>query len=418
MLEARAASLVSPSLRSTIAMIATRTPAQPSFPTNSVAEGLKTAEHTQRSETLNQRRYTKRIISIYLRHIIAVSLALAWWAAPANAELIFINDQTVESHVDLLRSQVIPRDSQRYLPPSAQERAAFRNLADGIWNAGSVSDLNALVPLAETLDYDVISLSSGGSTYFGLQESNIGVDRKGWGSFLVRQGASSSALVQVPHPLADINTPAIGAQSFVGSDARGFLIAGAHRNANGQDTADVAHLSESIFQEVHQSFVENAPNLSVWQIHGFDIDQHAEFPAGIDAVISSGTGSVTELLLGLDQRIDALEGSWTSHVYNTLNINDPLNIAVNENVAGSVFRSLAGTTNVQQQHTTALGGQFLHIELEQSFRIDGGDFARQLISQTIADAISSSATAIPEPSFLIMVGLIVGCYMTGRRRSV
>ncbi len=340
------------------------------------------------------------------------------FSASAKAELIFINDQSVESHVAQLRAQVIPRDSQGYRVPSAQERADFRNLADGLWNAGSTSDLNMLVPLAQSLDYDVLSLNSAGSTYFGLQESNTGADRKGWGSFLLRQGGSSSALLQVAHPLFDTNTPSIAAQAFVGSDARGLLIAGAHRNANGQGTADVAHLTESVFQEVHQSFVENATDPSVWQIHGFNIDLHPEFPAGIDAVISSGTGSVTEFVLGLDQRIDDLAGGWTSHTYNTLEINDALNIATNENVAGSVFSSLAGTTNIQQQHTTSLGGQFVHIELEQSFRIDGGEFSRQLISQTIADAISSAAASVPEPSGLVVLGFFTGCLSARRRRSL
>ncbi len=339
------------------------------------------------------------------------------FAAAANAEVIFINDQSVESHVARLRSQVIPRDSQGYLVPSAQERADFRSLADGLWNAGSTTDLNQLVPLAQSLDYDVIRLSDAGSTYFGLQESNTGADRKGWGSFLLRQGDASNALVQVPHPLNDINTPSISAQAFVDSNARGLLIAGAHRNANGQGTADVAHLTESVFHEVHQSFVENASDLSVWQIHGFNIDLHPEFPAGIDAVISSGTGSVTEFVLGLDQRIDNLPGDWTSHTYNTLNLNDPLNIATNEDLAGSTFSSLAATTNIQQQHITSLGGQFVHVELEQSFRIDGGDFARQLISQSIADAISSSVTAVPEPNSVAIVVLLSGWIALTRRRT-
>ena len=360
--------------------------------------------------------------AIPLRGFSLVSITFVLWSAivcngSANAELIFINNQSVESHVAQLRSQVIPRDSQGYRVPSVQERADFRNLADGLWNADSTSDLNLLVPLAQTLDYDVLSLSNGGSTYFGLQESNTGADRKGWGSFLLRQGDARNALLEVPHPLADINTPSIGAQAFVGSDARGLLIAGAHRNANGQGTADVAHLTESIFQEVHQSFFENATDLSAWQIHGFDVDLHPEFPAGIDAVISSGTGSVTEFVLGLDQRIDDLAGDWTSYVHNTLDIDAPLNIATNENLAGSVFSSLAGTTNVQQQHTTSLGREFVHIELEQSFRIDGGDFSRQLISQTIANAISSSVSAVPEPNSFAFLALLTGWIALPRRRT-
>lgn len=352
-----------------------------------------------------------------LRSFSAVATTFMLLSSYVNAELIFINDQSVESHVAQLKADVIPKDSQGYLAPSVQDRADFRSLADGLWNAGSTSDLNNLVPLAETLDYDVLSLSNAGSTYFGLQEANTGADRKGWGSFLIRQGTAGNALVEVPHPLGDINTPSISAQAFVESGAKGFMIAGAHRNANGLGTADVAHLSASIFQEVHQSFVENADDLSVWQIHGFNLDLHPEFPAGIDAVISNGTGSVTDLVLGIDQSIDGLAGDWTSYAYNTLDVDDPLNIATNETLVGSVFSSLAATTNIQQQHTTSLGGQFVHIELEQSFRIDGGDFSRQLISQAIADTISSSVTAVPEPNSFAILALISAWLAVPRKRT-
>lgn len=357
-----------------------------------------------------------------LHSFLVVAMSCMFWSAinwncSACADLFFINDQTVEGHVAQLKSQIIPRDSQGYVEPSAQELADFRNLAQGLWNAGSTSDLNNLVPLAGSLDYDVFSLNDAGSTYFGLQESNSGTARKGWGSFFVKQNASRNALVQVTHPLADINTPSIGAQAFVGSDAKGLLIAGAHRNANGQGTADVAHLAESVFHEVHQSFVANTTDPSVWQIHGFNLDLHPEFPAGTDAVISSGTGSVTELVLGLDQTIDQLPGDWTSYAHNTLDVNDLLNIATNETFAGSVFSSLAATTNIQQQHTTSVGGQFVHIELEQSFRIDGGDFSRQLIGQTIANAISSSVTAVPEPNPVAILALLAGWIAVTRRKS-
>jgi hypothetical protein len=349
--------------------------------------------------------------------VLAAAMATLFCCGAAHAELLFVNDQTMEGYVDGVRSNVLPRDSHGYLPPSDQQRADFRALADGLWNASSTSDLNSLVPLAQTLDYDVLSLTDAGSTYYGLQESNSVAAGKGWGSFLLRQDSSSNALVEVVHPLADINTPSVATQAFIGGEARGLLIAGAHRHANGQGTADVAHLAESVFQEVHQTFAENADNLSVWQIHGFDLDLHPEFPAGTDAVISSGTGSVTEFVLGLDQSIDNLEGDWISHVHNTLDVNDPLNIATNGDLPGSQFSSLAGRTNVQQLHTTSLGGQFVHIELEQSFRIDGGDRSRQLIAATIADSIFSTVTAVPEPNPFALLAIFSATFAAARRRT-
>jgi len=334
----------------------------------------------------------------------------------AEAQLVFVNGQSVQSHVAQLRSQVLQRDSQEYLVPTAGQLSDFRSLADGLRDAQTTTDLQSLLPGATALGYDVVVLNDAGSTFYGLQESTTGATQKGWGSFFLRQNATNSALVEVVHPLADINTTEISAQVFADSQAKGFLLAGAHRNANGLGTADVAHLEQSIFQEVHESFTDSASDLSVWQVHGFNIDFHPEFPTGSDAVLSSGTGSVSEIVLGLDQKIDALDGDKTSFSFNTLDSEDSLNVATNGDLVGSLFSGLGGTTNVQGQHTNSIGGEFVHIELEQSFRIDGGEASRQLISQTIADSIIASVIAVPEPSTFAIVGLLGACFVLRRQR--
>ena len=335
----------------------------------------------------------------------------------ADAQLLFVNDQSVQSHVAQLRSQVVQTDSQAYLVPTTEQRSEFRGLADGLRDAQTITELESLLPEATALGYDVVVLNDLGSTYYGLQESTTVAAQKGWGSFFLRQDASNNALIEVVHPLADINTTDVSVQAFVDSEAKGFLLAGAHRNANGFGTADVAHLTESIFQEVHQSFTEEASNLSVWQVHGFNIDLHPEVPSDTDAILSSGTGSVTELVLGLDQNIDGLPGDWTSYSFNTLDVDDFLNVATNGDFSGSLFSELGGTTNVQRRHTSSIGGEFVHIELEQSFRIDGGESARLLASQSIANAIIASAIAVPEPSTFAILGMFSITFLTRRRRA-
>jgi hypothetical protein len=336
----------------------------------------------------------------------------------ANAQLLYVDDQTVQSHVAQLRSQILQRDSQEYLAPTVGQRSDFRRLADGLRDAQSTAELESLLPEATELGYDVVVLSNQGGTYYGLQEAALVSARKGWGSFFLRQDATNNALVEVAHPLADINTTGISAHVFAESQARGFLLAGAHRNANGVGTADVAHLDETIFHEAHQSFAADASDLSVWQVHGFNIDLHSQLPRDTDAILSSGIGSVTELVLGLDRNIDALEGDWKSYSFNTLEDDDLLNVATNEDLSGSLFSALGGTTNVQRQHTTSIGGEFVHIELEQSFRIDGGESTRRLISQTIANWIDVSAIAVPEPGALTVVAILGACLLGCRRRDV
>ncbi len=343
----------------------------------------------------------------------AIVLLSGRWAV---AQVLFVNGQSIQDHVAELKSQTIQRDSHGYIVPTAAQLSDFRNLADGLRDAQSTADLELLVPEATGLGYDVVVLNDADSNYFGLQESSPVATRKGWGSFFLRQNATNDALVEVVHPLGDINTPEISAQVYAESGARGFLLAGAHRNANGLGTADVAHLDQSIFQEVHESFADSGTELSVWQLHGFNIDGHPAFPTGADAIISNGIGSVSSIVLGLDQGIDALGDDWTSYTFNSLDVDDALNVATNGDIEGSQFSGLAGTTNVQGQYTNSVGGEFIHIELEQSFRIDGGQASRSLISQAIANAIIS-AVAVPEPSSLAMVAMLGLCFVGQRRRE-
>ena len=354
--------------------------------------------------------------SYWLRSCAFATTIFLLWCGSVDAQLLLIEDQTFQAHVGQLRSEVAAKDSQGYLSPTAGQLSDFRTLANGLRDAQSTTDLELLLPGATAIGYDVVVINDAGSTYYGLQESATVATKKGWGSFFLRQDAMNDVVLEVAHPLADINTTGISAQTFVESQAKGFILAGAHRNANGIGTADVAHLAESIFQEVHQSFAEGTTDLSVWQIHGFDIDQHPSFPADSDAILSSGTGSVSALVLGLDQNIDALDGDWTSYTFNTLDVSDALNVATNGDLAGSKFSALGGTTNVQRQHTSSIGGEFVHIELEQSLRIDGGEPARSLISQIIANSILASTTAVPEPSTCVIVGVFGVCFLTRRRR--
>ena len=106
-------------------------------------------------------------------------------------------NESVQEHVAQLNSLTIRKDSQGYLAPSAQQQFGFRDLADGLRDARSITDLEQLLPEATAFGYDVVVLSDRGETYFGLQESATVATQKGWGSFFLRQDASNHALVEV-----------------------------------------------------------------------------------------------------------------------------------------------------------------------------------------------------------------------------
>ena len=317
--------------------------------------------------------------------------------------------------VESLRTQVISKDSGLYVEPTAAQRQSFRQLADSFQQAQQVTDLDGLVADASSLGYEVVVVEDGADTFFGLTEKLYnGQQTLGWGSYFTRQGDSRNAVLQAIHPLADINTAMISANAFVDSQAYGFFMAGAHRNANGQGSADVGHLADSILNEVHQSFTENGN--SAWQVHGFNIDNHSEFPNDTAAIFSNGTGTVTERLFGLDDAFEASLSQLSSYVFNTLDVDDPQNVTVNGDVDGEMFRNLAGATNIQQRFSSSIGVPFVHIELEQSLRIDGGEANHLLASNAISQAIiATTPMAVPEPGVISLV-LLGMCMATIHRR--
>ena len=125
-------------------------------------------------------------------------------------------------------------------------------------------------------------------------------------------------------------------------------MAGAERNANGQGTADAAHLQNTVYQQFHMAWNGAAGETTPWAIHGFDPDGHDSFPVPTDAVLSNGDGTVPNELKILDAKFEA--AGFKSYVYNTLSAGGATNQQVNDGVPGSTFADLAATTDVQGQY--------------------------------------------------------------------
>ena len=344
----------------------------------------------------------------------AAKLSLVLFAAfglltSEKTQAITIEAGDFVNEIERLRDLAFGTGSNLYVAPTQGERSDFAAAATSLL-AGNAAQAEAF---ANPLGYDVVQFTDNGTNqvYLGLREQLVNnAQTKGWGSYFLTQGATSQALVEVPHPIFDTNSWDIGAQAFEQSGAVGFLMAGAHRNSNGAGTADVAHLADSMFQEVHIAWNGNTGQRTAWQIHGFNLANYGSFPPGTDAVLSNGDGGVSPEVIDLDSRIDG--GNFLSHAYNTLAVNDPTNQLVNGNVVGTTFSPLGGTTNVQGIHSRGLGGTFVHVELEQSIRFDSAN--RDAAATLLAEAI-----AVPEPQTVALafasLALLAGFVLWRRR---
>ena len=284
--------------------------------------------------------------------------------------------------VNRLKTLALQKESNLYQPPTTNDLKNFRLLAKAL----IVQDIKGALNKANLLNYELVRFidTPTQQVLYGLREKRVR-DRplRGWGSYFINAGHSADALVEVPHILFDKFTEEIGAKAFIRSAARGFLLAGAHRNANGAETADVCNAIQSIFQEVHKAWVLS--NNKTWQIHGFSLSTKADFPSGTQSILSDGRGTVSTEISDLSQRMKAR--GFQSYMYNRLSASAPLNLRLNQGLAGKTFSHLGGTHNVQGIYCHSVGTPFTHIELEQSIRYSPTN--RDVVARVIADFIQA-----------------------------
>jgi hypothetical protein len=295
-----------------------------------------------------------------------LALGLFGGLAPAaDAELIAKESGRFCDLVERLSSEEFVlgspgRDDRQYVDPTPVLNS-FRHMAAALaWG-----DVRAAARQAAKLGYEVIEFTDVDTNreYYVLRENLAAIEAlRGWGSYVVNPQSKVDAIVEVPHPLADMHTPEVGGQIFAECEARGLLLAGAHR-----DKADVPDLVDSIFHQVHAAWIGPLAQVTAWQIHGFAAPKH-KFPVGTQVVTSTGDGSVVPAITALDTTLD--ERGMTSYVFTELDSAHDDNKQVNGEVPGVTFRSLAAAKNEQGRLSRSLGGSFVHIELEGTVRAD------------------------------------------------
>ncbi len=290
---------------------------------------------------------------------------------------VLVESRSLREYVRLLRDQALDRtDAMKYTPPTAPQRTRFAQMAAFI----AAGNLVAADGIAGGLGYEVVNLTDTdeGGNYLHLREITVGGKVvNGWGSYFYNPNSTNPVLIQAPHILHDTHSYDVATVALIHSGAAGLMFNGAHRDSGGAakgNVSDVAHLSESIFHTVHQTWTTDA-SMQAWQIHGFDLSKHPMMPAGTDVVLSNGNGRVSQEIIRLAAAFEDTsfinDAQSITHAYNTLDVNDPANVTVNGNVDGRVMGSLGGTRNLQGVFTRQLGGTFVHIELERSIRLDG-----------------------------------------------
>lgn len=265
------------------------------------------------------------------------------------------------NQIGLLEANMPRAESEEYFVSSHKEQADFAKVVSLIHTNDPTGAADLAIANNYTLNYYVDRGDDSAMSYLLREKRPI---QKGWGLYAFRVDSTSNVIVEAPHPRYDKRTPSIALDLYRELDARALLIAGAHRNANSDGSADVAHAPESIFQSVHLALAEEiqaeSGEVIILQIHGFHTSKHEGYP---QVVFGLGKNAQTDEI-ALSQRIkDALAEQGIT-----------AGICADEE---SNLQDLCAETNVQG--TTTKEGIFIHIELDENLRKNDKAFIKALV---------------------------------------
>ncbi len=299
---------------------------------------------------------------MYVLGVIGAFLALTACQA-ASGPTTKDSEPTARELVDL-RGRILSYTADMtsdgpYSPPDDEQRG---RLARGVEYllAGDASEAERLLaPIG--LGVTRLTDTQSGRRYDEVAATGSGESSR-WGRLYVNADSRLRWNVQVPHPMSDRNTEALGVRLLEGTPGGALVLAGAHRKAGRANTADVAHREDSAFHsivlELHKRGVPGV------QLHGFAESSTDRY----DAVLSTGAAQ------SAPGEVSALADRMES---------DGLRVCR----GWSARCPLEGATNVQGRAAQRLHATFVHLELAPDARGDGrdADDAAKAVAGLLAD---------------------------------
>ena len=265
------------------------------------------------------------------------------------------------NQINILEKDMPRSNSQGYAIPTDQEQADFAKLTARIMRGDMAQAAGLAISHDYTLNYYVDRGDHYAVSYLLREQRPI---RKGWGLYAFRLDSTSNIIVEAPHLLYDQRTPTVAMDIYRALDARALLIAGAHRNANDDKSADVAHASQSIFQSIHMDLSHEIQTASgdviILQIHGFHASNHEGYP---QVVFGLGENPLPKEIAIAQKIKDALSQQGISAGVCTGVESELMDLCAKTNVQGSVTKA----------------GSFIHIELDEEIRKNDDAFIAALV---------------------------------------
>ncbi|GLZ41842.1 hypothetical protein [Actinokineospora sp. NBRC 105648] len=176
------------------------------------------------------------------------------------------------------------RDDAQYRPPDQDERDRLTAVVDRLSRVAGAAPVADPGPSLSELGYTYrIGTDERTGRPIAVLDQQPGSDRA-WGMYVVDLSTPAKLVVEVPHPVADMDTEKVGLALFQQAPGSVLAISGTHRRV-ADGAGDVAHRADSMFHAVVTAL--GATGLPQVQLHGFD---NASL-SGKDVVLSPGAGA-------------------------------------------------------------------------------------------------------------------------------
>ena len=286
---------------------------------------------------------------------------------------------SLDSYVRDLKATIPDAGSNAFVEPDPGEIDQFANAMQALLTG----DVESARQLLDGVYYDLFVLNDElGETYLVAQERSTPF--RGQGTYIVDLQYARNVIVEVPHPLWDVNTPEEGVAIFQALGGRGLFIAGTHRCANpetpsgcsGTTTScgdasipvrisDAPHFTGNFMYAAHGASLQLAPPSSSLNLHGNRNEPYAIQISDGTRRFADETPLVNQLRSALRARVGTDAGS------------------CNWQADGLTSNNLCGTTNAMgrlsnespqpcTQSAPNPSGLFLHIEQHRWVRDNPG----------------------------------------------
>ncbi len=285
---------------------------------------------------------------------------------------------SLDSYVRDLKATIPDAGSNAFVEPDPGEIDQFGNAMRALLTG----DVDTARQSLDAVYYDLFVLNDeSGETYLVAQERSTPF--RGQGTYIVDLQYARNVIVEVPHPLWDVNTPEEGVAIFQAVGGRGLFIAGTHRCANPMTPSGCSGTTISCGQPSIPVRISDAPHFTrnfMFAAHGATLQP----PAALSLNLHGNASEPYAVQLSDGTRRFADDTPLVNQLRNALQTRGVDAGSCNWEADGLNASNLCGTTNAQgrlsnqsvdpcTRNAASPSGLFLHIEQHRYIRDNPAD---------------------------------------------